>query len=78
MGFTLSDWLTVTQARPLFGGVSTQRVHQIVDSYGIETQRLNERLLLLKRADVERIARMERPTGQHIGATGRKKHRRKP
>ncbi len=63
----LKDWMTVREAASeILGGISPQRVHQLVATYGIETLQPSPRVLLLKKADVARVAQKERLSGVHI------------
>lgn len=74
----LPDWLTVREAAEEILEVTPQRVHQLIETYGIETRQLSSRLLLVNRKDVERVAKQERPTGVHVGrqqVNGRRKKR---
>lgn len=62
----LPDWLTVREAAEEILGVTPQRVHQLIRTYGIETRQPSPRLMLVKRTDIERVAEQERPTGVHL------------
>jgi hypothetical protein len=73
----LPDWLTVREAADEVFGVSTQRVHQLIRTYGLETRRFGSGMLLLRRADVDRIAKQERPTGVHLDRQPNHNRRRK-
>lgn len=59
-------WITARDAADVLG-VTIQRVHQLVASYGIESMEVNPRFKLLKESDVHKIASKERPNGVHIG-----------
>ena len=63
---TLDDWLTVREAADEILGVTPQRVHQLIHTYEMETQQLGGHLLLVKRSDVEEVAKRERPSGVHV------------
>lgn len=68
----LPDWITVREAAEELLGVTPQRVHQLIDIYGLQTRKLNPRLTMLNRNEVARLADENRPAGQHI------EHREKP
>lgn len=55
-------WLTAKDAAVIWG-VTVQRVHQLVASYGIEHMEVNPRFKLLKETEVYKFATKERPTG---------------
>lgn len=47
-------------------GVSVQRMHQLIETYELETEYLNPRMKTMKRCDANRLAEMERPAGVHV------------
>jgi hypothetical protein len=67
----LSDWITAREAGVILG-VSRQRAYELIEAYGITTCRVADALKVVKRTDIERLAKMDRPTGIHIGATNHK------
>ena len=57
-------WVTMREGADIVG-VSVQRMHQLIDTYQLQTEYLNPRLKTMKRSDAERLAGMERPAGVH-------------
>lgn len=71
----LTDWITVRDAAEQILGVTPQRVHQLIATYGVEIDRKSPRLTLVKRKDIERVAEMERPSGLHQDRSPQRRRR---
>lgn len=71
----LPDWITVREAACELLNVTPQRVHQLIEIYGLETRKLNPRLTMLRRDQVAKLAQENRPAGQHIENRSTKRSR---
>lgn len=58
----ISDLITVREAASILG-VSTQRVHQLAVAYHLQTKPINNRMTMLIRKEVEKLAKKPRPPG---------------
>lgn len=62
----INGWLPLPEAARNILGVTPQRLHQLIGKYGLKVERINPRLTMVKRREVEKLAAMERPSGVHI------------
>lgn len=62
VGAIKDAWMPIRDAAE-FLGVSVQRMHQLIEAYELATDSINPRFKVVKRADVERLAGSDRPSG---------------
>lgn len=55
-------WITIREGAEIVG-VSIQRMHQLIESYKLETDSINPRLKVMRRTDAEKLSGMDRPNG---------------
>ncbi len=71
----IDDFVTVQEAAEIMG-LSRQRIHQLIPTYDLEYRQIGEFLLILRRKDIERLSRIERPSGIHVGKQNKGQKRR--
>lgn len=62
----INGWIPVPEAAREHLGLTAQRLHQLIDRYEIPTIKAHTRLTLIRKSDVEKLSKMERPSGVHI------------
>lgn len=64
MDMAIDQFLSIAQAAENFG-VSRQRMHQLIETYGVEVETLTSRMKLVNKQELQRIP-ANRPSGVRL------------